>query len=160
MKYNFPSSVSKMLSDAGWYEGRRTGLTEVEYALNAAGLDLFPAAAEFLCEFNELDLRLPSGSVLHLNSLMALDILWEDKNDFEQISCLDGLTGKKLCPVGWDGRSIHLISVDLEFISLWDWLSIVVNKNFREAMIKNFEKSYSISDFIMLEPEQIPPSWR
>jgi len=85
----------KILRDAGWYEGRRIDIKEIEESLEKIGYTVFPEVKSFLREFGNLVIEDTINDETHNTSIRFAN--YYGNGTFKSI---EKYAGEKLVPVG------------------------------------------------------------
>ncbi|WP_028531949.1 SUKH-3 domain-containing protein [Paenibacillus sp. UNC217MF] len=92
---NLSNETVKILRDAGWYEGRRIDIKEIEENLEKIGYTIFPEVKSFLREFGNLVIEDTINDEIHNTSIRITNYY---KN--RSFKSLEEYAGEKLVPVG------------------------------------------------------------
>ncbi|WP_063915660.1 SUKH-3 domain-containing protein [Paenibacillus elgii] len=92
---NLSNETLKILRDAGWYEGRRIDIKEIEDNLEELGYIVFPEVKSFLAEFGNLEIEDTINDETHNTSIRFTN--YDDNGSFKSE---EKYAGEKLVPVG------------------------------------------------------------
>jgi hypothetical protein len=117
-----------MLRRFGWHEDRSINCDAAIAFARSQGIEVSETASEFLRSFSGIRLYPPPDGGL---SWVLFDIVeaWKCFT-FEELLKLEAIVSKRLCPIGFGGRWILLISADAEVFFLQDeWLTLLRAKS-------------------------------
>lgn len=92
---NLSNETVKILRDAGWYEGRRIDIKEIEENLEKLGYTVFPEVKSFLREFGNLVIEDTINDETHNTSIRFTNNVNNGSFKLEE-----NYAGEKLVPVG------------------------------------------------------------
>jgi len=92
---NLSNETVKILRDAGWYEGRKIDIKEIEENLKKLGYTIFPEVKSFLREFGNLVIEDTINDETHNTSMRFTNNVNNGSFKLEE-----NYAGEKLVPVG------------------------------------------------------------
>jgi hypothetical protein len=142
----------------GWHPERCVGVEAVADFLKSNGVELFPAAVDFLKEFGGLHLQLPDGGI----SAVKFDV-HDEMSYFEgsELDQLRSLVKQSLCPIGVGGRFLLFLTPSEEMIFLHDeWLLLLLARNIHDGFEVICTPEFKDYKTIMLTEDQKPSAFR
>ncbi|HEV8002434.1 MAG TPA: SUKH-3 domain-containing protein [Planctomycetaceae bacterium] len=153
--FRLSEKVRAILRAHGWHDGRQVE-TESEIAfLRSKGFTASPIAADFLKEFNGLELQLPKGGLNWVKFDLYEELQWVDEGELRY---LEALVKQPLSPVGAGGRFLMFITPAGEMIFLHDeWLQYSRTRDVHDGFEFICFLEFNDYETTMFTDDQKPP---